>query len=88
MKKRLVPIITVAVVLVVFTGIAFAVDKKKQDKQRKTNPDALRDEETLQAELLAATEEHQDTPRTAKAALKKVVDVKPAVVKVPKMDED
>jgi hypothetical protein len=76
MKKRIVPIITVAVVLCVFTGVVYAVDKKKQEKQGDRPPEAVHDEETLQAELLAATEEPQETPSAGKRRLKKVVDVK------------
>jgi uncharacterized membrane protein len=56
MKRKIIPI-TVALLLI--SGLAYAVDKKKQTKLVDQLTDKIHEEEALQAELLAATEENQ-----------------------------
>lgn len=72
MKRRFAPIITIAVGLILFSGLAYALEKKKQAKPEDRLPDSIHEEEALQAELLAATGEHQrKAAETADAASKK-----------------
>ena len=57
MKKRIVPILTFTVALVLVTGLAYAAKKKDQSKSADRSPDPTHEEEALQAELLEATGE-------------------------------
>ena len=59
MRKRFRPIIPIAVALLLISGLAYAIEKKKQSKPVNQLPDTIHEEEALQAELLAATEEYQ-----------------------------
>jgi len=58
MKRRYIPIIPITVALILISGLAYALDKKKQTKLEDQLPDKIHEEEALQAELLAATEEN------------------------------
>ncbi len=59
MKRRITPILTITLALVLFTGLAYAVEKKKKGKAVAHIPEAIPEEEALKAELLEATGEHQ-----------------------------
>jgi hypothetical protein len=57
MKKRVAPILTIAVVLVLVSGLAYAARKKDEGKPADLQADStMHEEEALQAELLAVTE--------------------------------
>ncbi len=58
MKRRVAPILTFTVALVLVSAIAYAAKKKDQAKSAERTPDPAHEEEALQAELLEATGEH------------------------------
>jgi hypothetical protein len=60
MKRRLTPILAVALTLLLFSGLACAVEKERHVKPFDRAPESMTEEEALKAELLDATEEHQD----------------------------
>ena len=77
MKRRLTPVLTITLALVLFSGLAYAVEKKRQAKPVDRTPDAMTEEEALKAELLDATEEHHDKrPGINNAGVKKSVGVR------------
>ncbi len=55
MKKRYTPIITLTIAILLLGSIAYAAEKRKQAKLAVRGTDALPEEETLKAELLATT---------------------------------
>ena len=71
MKRRIIPILKITIVLVLFSSLAYALEKKKQTKPVDFLPDTIHEEEALQAELLAATEEHQNNKPEIDDNLKK-----------------
>ncbi len=74
MKRRVVPILAVTFALVLFTGLAFAVDKKKEARPAVQPPECGSDEEALKAELLAAsTEPSKKSPAASETGPRKVV---------------
>ncbi len=56
MKKRVVPILTATVALVLIAGLAYAAKKKEKEPAVGPDSDPTHEEEALQAELLEATE--------------------------------
>ena len=61
MKRRFTPIITtLTIALVLISSLAYAVEKKKHAKSVNRIPETITEEEALKAELLDATEEHQN----------------------------
>ncbi len=69
MKKRLTPIITLTVAILLVGSIAYAAEKRRQSNVPSVrDPEAIPEDEALKAELLAATEEHQEKLTSAKAA--------------------
>lgn len=73
MKKRIVPVVTLTVALLLFTGIAYAVEKKRQGKSPEQTPETGHEEESLKAELLAAAEPPPGrAPATVEAGTRKV----------------
>ncbi len=77
MKTRTkVATLTLAILLV--GSIAYAADRRRQARQAEQEPEPTHEEAALQAELLAATEEHQDVARTRVVTASKIVDDKGA----------
>ena len=75
MKRRLTPILAVTVALVLFSGLAYAVEKKRHAKPVDRTRGTMTEEEAFRAELLDSTEEHQEKrPATVDARAKKSVD--------------
>ena len=73
MKRRVIPILTVTVALVLITSLACAAKKKDKEKAAGRDIDPTHEEETLQAELLEATEGREARlPATGEAGAKKV----------------
>ena len=60
MKRRIRPILTITVALVLFSGIAYAVERKKQSKPADRSQLPTREEEMLKTELLEAAGEHKE----------------------------
>lgn len=58
MKKRLIPVFTIAAVILI-GSLAYAADRRKLAKQIDHPPDPVREEEALRAELLDAVEGHE-----------------------------
>lgn len=59
MKRRFIPVISITVALLLIGGLAYALEKKKQAQPVDRLSDTTREEEALQAELLAATGDRQ-----------------------------
>ena len=59
MKRRVAPILTFTIALILVSGLAYAAKKKDQARPADRTPDPIHEEEALKAELLDATEEHQ-----------------------------
>ena len=60
MERRLTPILAVTIGLVLISGLAYAVEKKRHAKPVDRTPETMTEEEALRAELLDTTEEHHD----------------------------
>jgi len=74
MKRRLTPILAVTLGLVLISGLAYAVEKKRHAKPVDRTSETT-EEEALKAELLDTMEEHQEKrPGTEDARVKKSVD--------------
>lgn len=72
MKNRYAPIVTLAVAILLVSGIAYAAEKKKQTRAAAQEPETVREEEAVKAELLAAVEgEKGKAPRIEEAAGKR-----------------
>jgi hypothetical protein len=73
MKRRVAPILTFAIALVLISGLAYAARKKDQGKMADLLSDPTHEEEALQAELLAMTENRDvKVPDVGKASAKEV----------------
>lgn len=73
MKRRVVPILTATVALVLIAGLAYAAKKKEKDPAVGNEPDPTHEEEALQAELLEATQGVETRlPGTVETGAKKV----------------
>jgi len=59
MKRRITPILTITVGLILFSSLAYAAKKKEQAKAVVRTPDEISEEIALKAELLDATEGQQ-----------------------------
>lgn len=82
MKRRITPILAVTLALVLFSGLAYAVEKKRQAKPVDRTPETMTEEEALKAELLDATEEHHDKrPGLDDTGAKKSADGRPDSLK-------
>lgn len=73
MKKRLIPVLTIAAVILI-GSLAYAADRRKYTKQVDLPPDPVHEEEALRAELLAAIEGHEKKSYEAKGDGKVVGD--------------
>ena len=60
MKRRIKPILTIAAALVLFSGIVYAMERKKQSLPADRSQLPTREEEMLKTELLEATGEHEE----------------------------
>ena len=56
MKRRLTPILTISIAIILIGSLAYAADRKKHAKQMDQPADSVREEEALRAELLDAVE--------------------------------
>ena len=82
MKRRLTPILAVTVGLVLISGLAYAVEKKRHAKPVDRTPETMTEEEAFRAELLDSTEEHHDKkPGTEDARVKRSVDSRSHAIK-------
>ena len=72
MKKRLTPILTISVAIILIGSLAYAADKRKQAKQGNQTSDPTHEEEALIAELLESVADH-DKKAPAVAETGKVV---------------
>ena len=59
MKRRLTPILTISIALLLIGSLAYAADKRKQARSVHQSLDTTREEEALKTELLDAVEEHR-----------------------------
>lgn len=57
MKRRVAPILTFTIALILVSGLAYAAKKKVNTRPSVRTPDPTHEEEALEAELLDATEE-------------------------------
>ncbi len=74
MKRRIVPLLTFTVALVLVSSIAYAAKKKAPAKPEERPQDPTHEEEALRTELLAATEGRETPGRGAgEAGIKKKV---------------
>jgi hypothetical protein len=90
MKRRIAPIITFTIALILVSGLAYAA-KKKVVKSSGHIPDTQFEEETFKAELLNATEDRENMlSGIVDASSKKIVpatgyeDTKDLIAKQPK----
>ena len=75
MKRRVAPILTFTLALIIVSSIAYASKKKDPVKSSDLIPDKLSEEEAFKAEMLNATEDHKNkSPGTGSS--KKVVPAK------------
>jgi len=58
MKRRLAPILTIGIAVILIGSLAYAADRRKQAKQVGYAPDPAHEEEALRAELLDAVGDH------------------------------
>ena len=72
MKKRLTPILTISVAIILIGSLAYAADRRKQAKQGNQTTDPTHEEEALIAELLESVDNH-DKKAPAAADTGKVV---------------
>jgi len=80
MKKRLIPALSIGIVVILIGSLAYAADKRKTAKSLDRNADNIREEEALTAELLKAVEgkeqKLQDTGDTVKDDVNRLNDIK------------
>ncbi len=74
MKKRYTPVITFTIAILLLGSIAYATEKRKQAKLAVRGTDALPEEETLKAELLATTGEQEKSAASEAAGSDKSAD--------------
>jgi hypothetical protein len=65
MKRRLLPALSIGIVVILIGSIAYAADRKKNTKTVDRNTDMIHEEEALTAELLKAVENHEQRPLNA-----------------------
>lgn len=80
MKKRLIPALSIGIVVLLIGSLAYAADKKKSAKSLDRNTDTTHEEEALTAELLNAVEEKdlrlQDSGETVQVDIDGLNDIK------------
>ena len=74
MKKRFIPVIPITVALLLMGGLAYALEKKWHAKPEEQLTDTIHEEEALQAELLAATDEPRINLPVKKTARSRAVE--------------
>jgi len=85
MKRRFIPIIPITVGLILISGLVYAMEKNKRAKPVGLTPETITEEEALKAELLEATEDHENKlPGVGGASSKKVVPGKNIIKQSPK----
>lgn len=62
MKRRLIPALSIGIVVILIGSLAYAADKKKNTKTVDRNTDKIHEEEAITAELLKAVENHEQRP--------------------------
>ena len=84
MKRRVAPILTFTIALILVSSVAYAAKKKVNTRPSVRTPDPTHEEEALATELLEATEEHQkklpsigDINKNAEEAVKAQIIAKP-----------
>ena len=84
MKKRLIPALSIGIVVILIGSLAYAADKRKAAKSLDRSADNIHEEEALTAELLKAVEEKeqklQDTGDTVKVDVNSLDDIKGPLV--------
>jgi len=72
MKRRLTPILTIGIAIILIGSLAYAADRKKQAKHEGRPANPAHEEEAFRAELLEAVEGHEkksaDAAETGKIA--------------------
>jgi hypothetical protein len=59
MKRRLIPALSIGIVVILIGSLAYAADKRKNAKTVDRTTDKIHEEEALTAELLNAVENHE-----------------------------
>lgn len=77
MKTRT-KIATLTLAILLVGSIAYAADKRRQARQEGQEQEPTREEEALQAELLASTQDHQDVTTARVVTASKAIDDKSA----------
>jgi len=72
MKRKLTPILTISIAIILIGSLAYAAERKKQPKQGSQPTDPTHEEEALIAELLESVADH-DKKAPAAADTGKVV---------------
>jgi hypothetical protein len=62
MKNRLLPALSIGIVVILIGSLAYAADRKKNAKTVDRNSDRIHEEEALTAELLDAVEKKDQKP--------------------------
>jgi hypothetical protein len=75
MKRKVAPILTFTIGLLLVSGLAYAAKKKVQNRPTVRTPDPTHEEEALKAELLDAIEEQQ-IKSPVNSDTKKIVDAR------------
>jgi hypothetical protein len=62
MKKRLIPALSIGIVVILIGSLAYAADRKKKANTVGQATDKIHEEEALKAELLNALENYEQKP--------------------------
>ena len=74
MKRRITPILTITVALVLLGSLAYAAKKKELSKSQDPTPEPMHEEEALKAELLEAARDREDKSHSiGDASAKKII---------------
>ena len=65
MKRRLLPALSIGIVVVLIGSLAYAAERKKNTKTVDRNKDKIHEEEAITAELLNAVENHEQKQNSA-----------------------
>ena len=65
MKRRLIPALSIGIVVILIGTLAYAADRKKNAKNVDRNTDKIHEEEAITAELLNAVENNEQRPLNA-----------------------
>jgi hypothetical protein len=65
MKRRLLPALSIGIVVLLIGSLAYAAERKKNTKTVDRNRDKIHEEEAITAELLNAVENHEQKQNNA-----------------------